>query len=532
MSADEPRGRSRASNVVVLCMVALCGLLAVTGVAGAERPLMTDAQRVVPAVAPTRPRAHASTHRKRAGAHHSSKRPRHSARHRGNGDAAVVCKHKKRCPKTSVSHPVSPATPSPKGSPGSSASPGQTPSSSQGSPSSQDSSPSQGQSPPTKIPSPEAPAGESTAKTPSPEDPSGGPPPKTPPLEDPSSETPAQAPSAPSEPLRLFSATSVFNQELPTTAPLAGNSAQLVSAFESQIGKYEGHVVINTTQWSAPVYVVGADAATVALAGESAICPRPEGAFSGFLAQVEAVPLPANAIPAAGTDKEVIVWQPSTGHLWELWRVLEEDGHWTACWGGEIADAYTSNGIYPAPFGAGASGLSLLGGQIHLEDLEHGAINHALEVLIPDTQGPGFVWPADRTDGASKDTDAIPEGTRFRLRPSLSLGSLHLSPAALEIATAIQHYGMIVGDTGGAVTLQAQDPTPLIAEGKANPYDKLLPNPYEALNAIPWSQLEVVSPSYKGGADASSSRLRARRRLRRASSSSRPRAKRRLRRAS
>lgn len=341
--------------------------------------------------------------------------------------------------------------------------------------------------------------GESLAKVPAPEGILSEPPTKTTTSEDPSSEAPPQAPSGSSdEPLRLFSATSIFNQELPTTLPLASNSTQLVGAFENQVSQYYGHVVINTTEWSAPVYVVGPDAPTIALVGESSICARPEGVFAGFQAQIEAVPLPANALPAAGTDKEMIVWQPSTGHLWELWRVLEESGHWTACWGGEITDAYTSDGIFPAPFGAGASGLSLLGGQIHLEDLEHGAINHTLEVLLPDTAGPGFVWPANRTDGVSKDANAIPEGTRFRLNPNLDLDSLHLSPTALEIAATIQRYGMIVGDTGGAVALQAQDPTPLIQEGKPNPYSTLLPNPYDALDAIPWSQLEVVSPSYQG----------------------------------
>ncbi len=300
------------------------------------------------------------------------------------------------------------------------------------------------------------------------------------------------------ESLRLFASGSVFNQPLGATSPIASNSAALVSALTNQIKRYYGHVVINTTEWSAPVYVVARNAPTIALVGESSICPRPGGVFSGFQGQIEAVPLPTDAMPAAGADKEVIVWQPSTGHLWELWRVLEESGRWTACWGGEIVDAYTSNGIFPAPFGAGASGLSLFGGQIHLEDLEHGVIDHALEVSVPETARSGFVWPADRTDGASSSADAIPEGTRFRLNPKLDLSALHLSPPALEIATAIKRYGMIVGDTAGAVALQAQDTTPLIQAGAPNPYDALLGNPYDVLDAIPWSQLEVVSPAYHG----------------------------------
>jgi len=301
-----------------------------------------------------------------------------------------------------------------------------------------------------------------------------------------------------SEPLRLFASTSFFNEPLPAAPPLASNSAQLVAHFNEQVAHYGGHAVINTTEWSTPVYVVGAGAPTVALVGESSICPRPEGIFSGFQAQIEAVPMPANAIPASGSDKEVIVWQPSTGHLWELWRVLNENGHWTACWGGEIPDAYTSEGVLPAPFGAGASGLSLLGGQIHLEDLEHGVINHALEVLMPDTANGAIVWPADRTDGESNAADAIPEGTRFRLNPNLNLAALNLSPAALEIATAIQRYGLIVADTAGSVALSAQDTTPLIQEGKPNPYNTLLPKPYDELDAVPWSQLEAVSPNFHG----------------------------------
>jgi hypothetical protein len=178
--------------------------------------------------------------------------------------------------------------------------------------------------------------------------------------------------------------------------------------------------------------------------------------------------------------------------------VLPEGGHWTACWGGEITNARTSDGIFPAPFGAGASGLSLLGGQIHLEDLEHGVINHALEVLMPDTANKTFVWPADRTDGTSSAADAIPEGTHLRLNPNLKLSSLHLSAPALEIATAVQRYGIFVADTAGAVALSAQDPSPLMHEGQANPYPALLGNPYTVLEAIPWADLEAVSPSYRG----------------------------------
>jgi hypothetical protein len=307
---------------------------------------------------------------------------------------------------------------------------------------------------------------------------------------------PAKAPAR--APLRLFSARSFFNRPLPTHAPRASDSARLVAAFDQQVRSHYGHVVINTTEWSAPVYTVSADTPTVPVIAENATCPRPGGVFAPFARALSAVPIPAGALPARGGDGDMIVWQPSSGREWELWRAQQEGGRWSACWGGELQDARTAEGVFPAPLGVSASGLSILAGQIHLEELRRGAVQHALEVSLPDTAG-GFVWPADRGDGESSAADAIREGTRFRLRAGLDLAALHLKPAALAIATAIQRYGMIVSDTAGAVALEAQDPTPLMRAGRPDPYPALLgASPYEALNAIPWDKLEALSPSYRG----------------------------------
>ncbi len=462
--STRPARSVRSSLALLLCLLGAC-FVAVPQAGAATRP--------------TRPKP-ASKHAK-----HSTQR----------------CKKDHRCPKHS-------APPPKKHSSGSSSSGSQPPSAPPGGSTTIGSQPSPvstlPSSPPSETLPVETPKQEEPPKKEEPkkeapkEEPKKEEPKKEAPKEEPKEEAPKKE-EPPAEPLRLFSAESIYNEELPASPPQATDSAQLVAAFQAQVSKYYGHVVINTTEWSTPVYVVPANQPTVAMLGVSSICPRPEGVFSGFQAQIEAVPIPSNASPAAGTDKEVVIWQPSTGHLWELWRVLQEGGRWTACWGGEIADAYTSDGIFPAPFGASAAGLSLLGGQIHLEDLERGSINHALEVLLPETLRTEFVWPAVRTDGNGKTANSIPEGTRFRLKASVNLSSLGLSKPALEIATAIQRYGLIVADTAGAVTLSAQDPTPLIKEGKANPYNTLLgSDPDDVLDAVPWGDLEVVSPSYHG----------------------------------
>lgn len=360
--------------------------------------------------------------------------------------------------------------------------------------------PPQEEQPTKEPPREEPPAKESPAEEGPAEEGPAKEPPATEPLQEepPAKEPPAEEPpSGPSYSLRLFSAQSFFNQPLASSAPQASDSAQLVAAFNHQVQTYYGHVVINTTEWSAPVYTVPANAPTTAVVPQNGTCPRGGSVFEPFAQDMSAVPIPAGAQAAKGADEDMVVWQPSSGHEWELWRAHQEGGRWTACWGGEFQDAYTSEGVLPEPLGVSAAGLSILAGQIHLEELQQGTITHALELTLPDTAASGFVWPANRTDGTSNDAYSIPEGTRLRLKASLNLSSLHLNPAALAIATAIQRYGMIVSDTAGAVALEAQDPTPLMRAGQPNPYEKLLSGgPYETLNAVPWSQLEVVSPNY------------------------------------
>lgn len=135
---------------------------------------------------------------------------------------------------------------------------------------------------PTKPPAGEHPVEEPPAKeppakeppkeeTPAKETPNEHPKEEAPAKEAPAKEAPAKEPpkeessSGPSYALRLFSAQSFFNQPLAASAPQAPDSAQLVAAFDHQVQTYYGHVVINTTEWSAPVYTVPANAPTTAV---------------------------------------------------------------------------------------------------------------------------------------------------------------------------------------------------------------------------------------------------------------------------
>jgi hypothetical protein len=213
--------------------------------------------------------------------------------------------------------------------------------------------------------------------------------------------------------------------------------------------------------------------------------------------QLEQVPIPSDARPGGGRDHRLVIWQPSTDTMWELWRVyyvsIGLSPGWHAGWGGVMHGVSQSSGVYPWPFGGTASGLPLMGGLITLRDMRQGTVDHALALGVPRVRAKTFVTPANRTDGHYYGWPAIPMGTRFRLDPTLDVNSLDLPPVVRIIALAAQRYGMIVRDGSGAVSFYAQDPTPT----GSNPYPAWFgyKSPSQLLHSFPWRHLQVVSPA-------------------------------------
>ena len=176
--------------------------------------------------------------------------------------------------------------------------------------------------------------------------------------------------------------------------------------------------------------------------------------------------MPADAQPAGGTDKHLVVWQPSTDRLWEFWQLEDTSEGWQARWGGAMQNASSASGVYGPEawpgagtgWGASASSLSIAGGLITLEDLEKGVINHALAIGIPNVRGGVYASPAQRTDGTSTSSLSLPEGARLRLDPSLDLAALHLPRLTLMIAEAAQRYGIVVRDHAATVSSMRRIP--------------------------------------------------------------------------
>jgi hypothetical protein len=286
---------------------------------------------------------------------------------------------------------------------------------------------------------------------------------------------------------RLFAPDSFWNALLANNAPLTADSASLVAELKRSVDRdiaLKRGPWINVRSYSTPIYKVPADQPTVRVKLDQ-WNPALQAAF-------DAVPIPPGAIAAAGTDANMVVWQPATDSMWEFWLMKRQTDGWHARWGGKMTGVSTNEGRYPNNWGAPATSLPQIGGTITIEEMRSGRIPHALAMAVPEPKRGVFVWPARRTDGWSDRPEAIPEGTRFRLDPALDLSKLALPRATRILAEAAQRYGMVVRDKSANVALYGEDPTPTGTDPWPALFGGLPPN--KILQAFPWARLQALAP--------------------------------------
>jgi hypothetical protein len=142
---------------------------------------------------------------------------------------------------------------------------------------------------------------------------------------------------------------------------------------------------------------------------------------------------------------------------YDFWEAVKSSTGWTASWGN--VTTIDGTGWYPGGYSATGSGHAGGAGVIRPEELRAGAIPHALGFSFPLTKAGGPVLPATESDGKSTAANAIPEGARLQLDPSLDLSTLGLSNYEMIIGRALQQYGMfLTTSTGRGVAFPAQNP--------------------------------------------------------------------------
>jgi hypothetical protein len=203
---------------------------------------------------------------------------------------------------------------------------------------------------------------------------------------------------------------------------------------------------------------------------------------------MEEVPIPAGAQPDPELDAHMSVIDRDTNCEYDLYGAYKGPTGWQAVWANSTR--LDGTGVYPSGIGVKASGFAGDAGLIWPQELQAGHIDHALFFAYPYTKAGGPVSPATSSDGRSSIAGAIPEGARVQLDPNLDLNSLGLTPYQKTIAQALQTYGMILGDTGGALSLYAVGRQSY----PANPYEGTLPDEdYPDLGKIPVNRFRVLA---------------------------------------
>jgi hypothetical protein len=155
-------------------------------------------------------------------------------------------------------------------------------------------------------------------------------------------------------------------------------------------------------------------------------------------------PVPLSAPVEAGSDRHVLVVQPSLCRLYELYHAARGGAGWEA--GSGAIFALDSNQLRPEGWtSADAAGLPIFAGLARFDEVQSGHIDHALRFTATRTQR-GYIHPATHYASSSNDPSLPPMGLRLRLKDGYDLSRFH--GAARVILEALKKYGLLLADNG------------------------------------------------------------------------------------
>lgn len=270
---------------------------------------------------------------------------------------------------------------------------------------------------------------------------------------------------SPAAPPRAFEDRSWWNVPLPHDAPL-NPAGEAILRYLSTGHQHGGGCLrlagAGRSPWGQPIYEARPSDPEYAVESDTQDLP-PE------LADLR---IPAGARPARNDDRSMTIFDRGRGYVVAL---SGADYHpsrqeWTV--EGATVTYLRSNGLHvdtgvsdnPRNRGThrGNNGAVMA---VMASEVDAGAIRHVLKASLGPEASTRFVFPMVGSDGdyAGNDPAVPPQGLRLRLKPSLELDAMHLSPQALIIARALQRYGFYIGDSGGRTALKLED---TVTEGR------------------------------------------------------------------
>jgi hypothetical protein len=213
--------------------------------------------------------------------------------------------------------------------------------------------------------------------------------------------------------------------------------------------------------------------------------------------EFSAVRIPAGANPDHTSDASMVVFDAAKGLEYGFWHAIHDPltDRWTAC-GGTVY-YMASNGLAGSleesnePRNYGHRGVPPETYAVGFGEIQSGSIDHLLKLAVNTTKC-AHVFPMAGDECGTYALSAPPEGAMIRIKASVDLMTLGLSPAALIVATALQTYGAVIGDqTRGPVELKVEN---VVAEGRGWLWKGVLSA--TSLSKIPLSSYEVVELGY------------------------------------
>ena len=307
-------------------------------------------------------------------------------------------------------------------------------------------------------------------------------------------------------PLPLFSPDSAWNQRADQAAVLPESDAQMLSFFRMMIGDHSSlrprggnstdwpYMSIGLYEFTIPIFRAGDEMQDVWICQEEGMVgwANPKYGIETEGGPVT-VPAPAAQVRPAGpevefSDGHLVLYHPvsfmSYDYIWATPNFDEE------CYGyvggtvgerilqaGEV-DFFDVRGAGVNPDGvssARAVGTPLLAGLILPEDIESGAISHALSFANPgprntsiNPQNPrdsDYFYPASttETDYYSTNSDDLASGQRLRLKQMIMdeegqpIDENQLAPITQMFLSALREYGAYLVDAADGFSFYAED---------------------------------------------------------------------------
>jgi hypothetical protein len=155
-------------------------------------------------------------------------------------------------------------------------------------------------------------------------------------------------------------------------------------------------------------------------------------------------PIPPDAPVESGSDRHLLVLASGECRLYELYHARRAGNGWQAG-SGAVFDL-SSNALRPDGWtSADAAGLPILPGLARYDEVQSGAIRHALRVTV-ETTFRGYIHPATHFASDEENPAFPPMGLRLRLRADYDIS--RFTGAAHVILEALKRYGLIVADNG------------------------------------------------------------------------------------